>query len=108
VCVYRFTSQPQVFYPETQEDLHPDCRASPKLVFSQGLLGGVGRDADDVDFLEPLLEEDLDSHLDSVPDQDSRLNEVVATPTNGAPWTTGGEITPVFSSIFRVHLTPML
>ena len=54
----------------------------------------MGRDADDVDFLEPLLEEDLDLHLDSVPDQDSRLNEVVATLTNGAPWTTGGEITP--------------
>ena len=58
-----------------------------------------GCDVDDVDFVESPPE-DEDPPLDSVPDQDSGLDEVVATPTNGAPWSTDGEITPMFSSNF--------
>ena len=50
--------------------------------------------------MEPSFEEDVDSPLDRIPDQDSGLDEVVATPTNGASWTTDGEITPMFSSNF--------
>jgi len=58
-----------------------------------------GCDVDDVDFVEsPPEDEDLS--LDSVPEQDRGLDEVVATPTNGAPWSTDGEITPMFSSNF--------
>jgi len=58
-----------------------------------------GCDVDDVDFVESPPK-DEDPPLDSVPDQDSGLDEVVATPTNGAPWSTDGEITPMFSSNF--------
>ena len=56
-----------------------------------------GCDINDVGFVGPALEED-DSPLDSVPDQDSGLDEVVATPTNGAPsWVTDGEIALMLS-----------
>jgi len=58
-----------------------------------------GCDVDDVDFVESPPE-GVDPPLDSVPDQDSGLDEVVATPTNGTPWSTDGEITPMFSSNF--------
>lgn len=60
---------------------------------------------DDTDFVESFPE-DVGPHLDSssVPDQESGLDEVVTTPTNGTvtPWSTDadGEITPRFSSNF--------
>ena len=57
-----------------------------------------GCDVNDVDFVESPPE-DLDP-LDSAPGQDSGLDEIIATPTNGAPWSTDGEITPMFSSNF--------
>jgi len=56
-------------------------------------------DVDDMDFVESPPE-DVGSPLGSVPDQDSGLDEVVTTPTNGTPWSTDGEITPMFSSNF--------
>ena len=59
-----------------------------------------GCDLDDMDFVEPPLEGDVDSSSDSVPDQDSGHDQVVATPRNGDPWSTDGEITPMFSSNF--------
>jgi len=61
-----------------------------------------GCDVDDMDFVEPPLdsEGDVDSSSDSVPYQDSGHDQVVATPRNGAPWSTDGEITPMFSSNF--------
>jgi len=51
-------------------------------------------------FVEPPLQEDVDSPLDSVTVQDSGRDEGVARPTNGTPWTTDGEITPMVSSNF--------
>jgi len=58
-----------------------------------------GCDVDDVDFVEsPPEDEDLP--LDSVLDQDRGFDEVAAAPTNGAPWSTDGEITPMLSSNF--------
>ena len=57
-----------------------------------------GCDANDVDFVESPPE-DLDP-LESAPDQDGGLDEIIATPTNGAAWSTDGEITPMFPSNF--------
>lgn len=48
-----------------------------------------------MDFVGPALEEDVNSPLDS------GLDEVVATPTNGAPsWAPDGETAPMLSSNF--------
>ena len=59
-----------------------------------------GCDVDDMGFVEPPLENDVDSSLDSVPDQDSGHDQVVATHTNDAPWSTDWEITLMFSYNF--------
>jgi hypothetical protein len=60
-----------------------------------------GCDVDDVDFVEPPLEGDVDSPSDNVADdQDSGFGHALATPTNVAPWSTDGEVTPRFSSNF--------
>ncbi|KAI0299600.1 hypothetical protein BC826DRAFT_39580 [Russula brevipes] len=62
-----------------------------------------GCDEDGVDLVETPPEEDVYAPPDSVLDhvgQDSELDQDVATPTNGSPWSTDGEITPLFSSNF--------
>jgi hypothetical protein len=59
----------------------------------------------DVDDCVESPPEDLYLPFDSDPDQDSRLDEVVATPTNGTSWSTDGEITPMFSN-FRSTSEP--
>jgi hypothetical protein len=58
-----------------------------------------GCDVDDVEYVETPLE-NIDSPLDSVPDQDNGPEEVVTTPTNGAPCGKDKEteITPILSS----------
>ena len=58
-----------------------------------------GCDVDDVEIVETPLK-DIDSPLDSVPDQDNGPEEVVTTPTNGAPCGKDKETTPILSSDF--------
>jgi hypothetical protein len=65
-----------------------------------------GCDVDDVGLVETPLE-DIDSPLDSVPDQGNGLNEVTtATPTNGAPYSKDEDITPILSSDFPSSSDP--
>lgn len=60
-----------------------------------------GCDVDDMDFVEPPVEEDVDSPSGNIADgQDSEFDHAVATPTNVAPWSTDGEVTPRFASNF--------
>jgi len=58
-----------------------------------------GCDVDDVEYVETPFE-NIDSPLDSVPDQDNGPEEVVTTPTNDAPCGKDkeAEITPIISS----------
>jgi hypothetical protein len=39
-------------------------------------------------------------------EQDSELDQDVVTPTNGTPWSSDGELTPMFSSNFPSTLDP--
>ena len=65
-----------------------------------------GCDVDDVGLVETPFE-DIDSPLDSVPDQGNGLDEVAtATPTNGAPYSKDEDITPIFSSDFPSSSDP--
>lgn len=60
-----------------------------------------GCDVDEVDFVEPPLDGDVDSPSDNVADdQHGGFDHAVATPTNVAPWSTDGEVTPRFFSKF--------
>jgi hypothetical protein len=83
----------------------PEPRRS--LSFSMGTWETVWScDVDDVDLVEPVESplEDLDSPPGGSPspdyrgDPDSELDQDVATPTNGNPWSSDGELTPLFSS----------
>jgi len=58
-----------------------------------------GCDVDDVGLVETPLE-DIDSPLNSVPDQDNGLDEVPVTPTDDTPRSKDDEITPILSSDF--------
>ena len=76
----------------------PEPRHNPS--FLKGTWETVwGCDVDDVGLVETPLE-DIDSPLDSVPDQDNGLDEVPTTPTNGASCSKDDEITPILSSDF--------
>lgn len=78
----------------------PEPRRNPS--FLKGSWETVwGCDVDDIDFVEHPLERDVDSPSNNVADdQDGWFDHAVATPTNVAPWSTDGEVTPRFFSNF--------
>jgi hypothetical protein len=71
-------------------------------------------DADGENLVESVESplEDVDSPSEGYPfpdyrgEQDSKPDQDVATPTNGAPWSSDGELTPLFSSNFPGTLDP--
>ena len=88
--------------PKRKKAVHSDFRARQNSSFLKGPREKVwGCDVDDVDFVEPPLELDVNPPSGGVSDdRNGEFHHAAATPTNVAPWSTDGEPTPRFSSNF--------